>query len=387
MIYGPTILFTIGEGAVLPVIPIIAHRMGADLALSALVAGMIVIGQLLGNIPSSWLVRRAGERMTMILAATVALAAVFGLVFARNLVLLSIAVLTIGVSTAAFGLARHAFMASRVSFTYRARALALLGGSYRLGIFIGPFVGAGLVSLTGNEHAVTWTFVIALVLVIALVTFGPDPEEAVAGRKPERQRGPGLLRTTVEHRGVLLRLGSAAAALSAVRSARQILLPVWGASIGLDTETILLVVGVSGSIDFALFYVSGQIMDRWGRMLAGVPSAIIIGVAFIALAFTHDADAAGTWFVILAIVLGVGNGLSSGILLTVGADLAPPEHPAAFLASWRTITDGGLASAPILISVITGTATLPVASAAMGAVGLFCAFGFFRWMPRYLKKP
>jgi hypothetical protein len=59
-------------------------------------------------------------------------------------------------------------------------------------------------------------------------------------------------------------VGLAAASLSAVRSARQVVLPLWGVSIGLDAQTIALVVGISGAIDFALFYASGQVMDRFG---------------------------------------------------------------------------------------------------------------------------
>jgi MFS family permease len=58
------------------------------------------------------------------------------------------------------------------------------------------------------------------------------------------------------------------------------------------------------------------------------------------------------WFALFAAVLGVGNGLSSGILLTLGADVAPQDDPAAFLGSWRTLTDAGGAIAPLLVSAV-----------------------------------
>jgi hypothetical protein len=80
-------------------------------------------------------------------------------------------------------------------------------------------------------------------------------------------------------RGVLSRLGLAAASLSAVRSARQVVLPLWGVSIGLDAQTIALVVGISGAIDFALFYASGQVMDRFGRLWAALPAMVLMGRA------------------------------------------------------------------------------------------------------------
>jgi hypothetical protein len=87
-----------------------------------------------------------------------------------------------------------------------------------------------------------------------------------------------------------------------------------------------------------------------------------------------------------AAVLGVGNGLSSGILLTLGADVAPKTDPAPFLGSWRTLTDAGGAVAPLLVSGIAAAASLAVASGVMGAIGLLGALAFVRWVPRYVPR-
>ena len=61
MVYLPTILFSMGEGAVLPLIPVIAANMGADVAAAALVASALVVGQLCGNLPAGWAVARIGD--------------------------------------------------------------------------------------------------------------------------------------------------------------------------------------------------------------------------------------------------------------------------------------------------------------------------------------
>ncbi len=187
-------------------------------------------------------------------------------------------------------------------------------------------------------------------------------------------------------RRVLSRLGLAAASLSAVRSARQVVLPLWGFSIGLDAQTIALVVGISGAIDFALFYASGQVMDRFGRLWAALPAMVLMGLGFIALAFTHDLDSSAMWFAMFAAVLGVGNGLSSGILLTLGADVAPKSDPAPFLGSWRTLTDAGGAISPLLVSAITAVSSLSIATGAAGVVGLLGALAFVRWVPRFVPR-
>ncbi len=423
MIYGPTVLFAVGEGAVIPLIPVIAAQLGADVATAALVASALVVGQLCGNIPAGWAVARIGERFTMAAAGLLSLGGVIALAFAPSLGVFAASVFLIGFCAAAFGLARHSFMTTRVPLAFRARALSLLGGTFRLGMFIGPFVAAGLLALFGDEHAAIWFFAACLVGTILLVLLGPDPETAIArtttthGTVTRRDARPprgddadlpedtgetitaslrvapgvdgaraGVFRTMWHFRRVLSRLGLAAASLAAVRSARQVVLPLWGVSIGLDAQTIALVVGISGAIDFALFYASGQVMDRFGRLWAALPAMLLMGAGFIALSFTHDTAQNAMWFAMFAAVLGVGNGLSSGILLTLGADVAPKSDPAPFLGSWRTLTDAGGALSPLLVSGIAAISSLAIATGAMGAIGLLGAAAFVRWVPRFIPR-
>ena len=407
VIYGPTVLFALGEGAVIPLLPIFASRLGADVPTAALVASALVVGQLCGNIPAGWAVARIGERVTMAIGGGIAMAGVAGLALAPNLAVLAASVFVIGFCAAVFGLARHSFMTTRVPLTFRARALSLLGGTFRLGMFVGPFIAAALLAVFGDEHATVWFFSVCLVATVLLVLLGPDPEadgaapgrpsargdsrvaedtgEPVTGSIPTRER-VGVFRTMWRFRGVLSRLGLAAASLSAVRSARQVVLPLWGVSIGLDAQTIALVVGISGAIDFALFYASGQVMDRFGRLWAALPAMILMGAGFLALSFTHDLPQAAMWFALFAAVLGVGNGLSGGILLTLGADVAPHDDPAPFLGSWRTLTDAGGAIAPLLVSALAAAFSLALATGAMGVIGLAGAAAFVRWVPRYVPR-
>ena len=401
MIYGPTLLFAIGEGAVIPLIPIIAAQLGADVATAALVASALVVGQLCGNLPAGWAVARVGERVTMAVAGTLSLGGVAGMLVAPHLGVLAASLFLIGFCAAAFALARHSFMTTRVPLAFRARALSLLGGSFRLGMFVGPFIAAGLLQFFGAERATIWFFGGCLVASVLLVVLGPDPEkqpaaradaglvedtgEVVTGSIPVLER-PGVFRTMWRYRGLLARLGTAAAALSAVRSARQVVLPLWGVSIGLDAQTIALVVGVSGAIDFALFYASGQVMDRFGRLWAALPAMLLMGAGFLALSFTHDGTEASMWFAMFACVIGVGNGLSSGILLTLGADAAPKGEPAPFLGSWRTLTDAGGAASPLLVAAITAAASLSFATGVVGIIGLVGAAALAVFVPRYIPR-
>ena len=61
MIYGPTLLFAVGEGAVLPLLPVLAAQLGADIATAALVASALVVGPALRQ-PAGRVGRRPHRR-------------------------------------------------------------------------------------------------------------------------------------------------------------------------------------------------------------------------------------------------------------------------------------------------------------------------------------
>ncbi|TFC71622.1 MFS transporter [Cryobacterium sandaracinum] len=398
----PTLLFSIGEGAIIPLIPIVANDLGATLAIAGFIAAMIMVGELAGDIPSGWVVSLIGERNAMIWASLLTIIAVLICIVAPNPLVLGIGIFLIGLATAVFALARHAFMTSYVPLAYRARALSTLGGIFRAGWFIGPFIAAALLSLTDSTESVFWVFVVCCLGAAAMLLLLPDPESTFggpqlvkapdgsvvpAGRELAAEESQGLFRTIWGHRAVLLRLGTGAGLIGAMRASRTVLLPLWAVSIGISVPDIALIIGIAGAVDFALFYVSGQIMDRFGRLWTAIPSMIGLGAGHLILAFTHDLPGNVEWFVAVAMILSLANGIGSGLLMTLGADLAPKNtSPAPFLGAWRFTADLGGAVAPLAVAGLTAVATISIASVVMGVFGLFGAVILGRYIPRYAPR-
>ncbi len=393
----PTVLFSTGEGAIIPIIPVVASALGADLALAGLVAAMLMVGTLIGDIPSGALIARVGERVAMIGASALSIVGLMLAVVAPHPLVLAAAMLLVGVSGAIFGLARHAFMTSFVPISHRARALSTLGGTHRLGLLIGPFVGAAVIAVTGSAVSAFWVHVVASVAAAAVLLALRDPETAFgrSGRgaaraasadSPAAPPRAGLLATLAAKRGILLTLGLGSMMVSALRAARQVVLPLWGVSIGLDETTLSIIIGIAGAVDFSLFFAGGWIMDRFGRLWTAVPSMIGLGLGHLALAFTHETDARAAWFVGIAMFLSLANGIGAGILMTLGADLADPRDPAVFLGAWRFTNDTGGALAPLLVAGLTALVSLPFAVGALGVLGLGGAVVLRIYVPRHVPS-
>ncbi|MDI2098706.1 MFS transporter [Ruicaihuangia caeni] len=389
----PTLLYATGAGAILPVVPMFASRLGAllfddastVLAVAGVVASLLMLGELIGNIPSGWLVGRIGERNAMIAAACLSIVGLIVCVLATTPWHLGAGVLLTGLATSVFGLARHAFVVSYVPFSHRARALATVGGLFRFGYFVGPFITAAVLTMFVSFESAFWIHVAMCFASAIVLLFVRDPAKAMndlAEAPVARSRGS-LFRTIAARSDVLLRLGSGAAVISALRAGKMVVLPLWGVSIGLPDVATTTIIGIAGGVDFALFYLGGWLMDRHGRLWNAIPSTVGISITFLLLAFTHDLAAAVPWFIVLAMLMSVANGLGSGIILTLGADLADPGDPAPFLGAWRFTGSLGNAAAPLAIAAVTAAISLPFAVAALGVVGFAGAGLLARYIPRY----
>jgi MFS family permease len=397
----PTLLFSIGEGAIIPIIPVAAGNLGANLAMAGFIASMVMLGELAGDIPSGWVVSRVGERTSMIGAAVVAIAGVAVCLVAPNYWVLMAGIFLVGIATAVFALARHAFMTSYVPVRYRARALSTLGGIFRAGWFVGPLIASAVISVTGSTQSVFWIFIVSCLGSVVVLLLLPDPEKmfgpsarvtddrgerVTEGEEDAEERTHGLFRTIWSFREVLLRMGAGVSLVAAIRSARTVLLPLWAVSIGLSESNTALIIGIAGAVDFALFYASGQIMDRFGRMWSAIPSMLGLGTGFVVLAFSHDLPSNVAWYIGVSLFLSVANGIGSGIVMTLGADLAPKDHPAPFLGAWRFSADAGQAAAPLFVSLLTALVSISFASGVIGVLGLLGAGMLARYIPRYVPR-
>jgi MFS family permease len=245
----------------------------------------------------------------------------------------------------------------------------------RIGSFLGPFLGAAAMHFAGTDGAY-WLHIGAAAAGAALLLLLPD----VSGRAARRASTDiTTVRSVVrDHSRVLRTLGSGVMVLGAVRAARLAVIPLWGERIGLSASTIAVLFGLSSAVDMLLFYPAGKVMDRYGRVWVAVPCLLLMALGLLLVPLTTSAVGLG----LVGAVMGLGNGMGSGVGMVLGSDASPPEGRAAFLGVWRLCPDVGTSVGPLLLGAIAALAGLAPGVLALGGLGLVGAGAMHRWVPR-----
>ncbi|KQW00151.1 MFS transporter [Rhizobacter sp. Root1221] len=374
--FAPSLLFGLAEGAILPVIPLSARGLGASVAMAALVVMLIGVGSLVSNIPASLITMHKGERWAIVAAAAWSALAMALCAWTRHLGVFLVGAFMIGMSQAVFTLARQSYLTEAVPVAYRARALSTLGGVMRIGMFIGPFVASAVIHLHGIDGAYG-VGIVALAVAAVVGARMPDLEAPPADPTAPAAR-PTLRSTLQDHRHIFITLGIGVMLVSAVRASRQAIIPLWADHLALAPSVASLIYGLAGGVDMLVFYPAGRLMDLKGRRWVAVPSMVIMGAALLLTPFTHGA----TTLLLAAMAIGFGNGIGSGMVMTLGADHSPRIGRAHFLGVWRLMADIGSSCGPALLSFMAATLTLGAGIAVTGVIALGAAAQLAYWIPR-----
>lgn len=386
--YLPSLLLAVSSGFVLPVLPLWAKDLSASYGLIGLVLSGQGIGMLIGDLPAGVLARRLGQKRAMLLGVGCTALSTAALFWAHSVPEALIYRLLAGFGTAVYGVARHAYVAGAVRSGTRGRAISLFGGLMRIGRFVGPMVGGILAARYGLPstflaYGVVGVLAMAVMAVFVRVASETAGAPGGAGGKARPAHKGSLWAVFEGHWRVLASAGMGQLFAQTIRAGRSAIVPLYAADVvGLDVQQIGLIVSLSSAIDMSLFVPAGLLMDRLGRKYAIVPSFAIqaLGMALVPLT--------GSFYSLLGatLLIGLGNGLGSGTMMTLGADLSPPESRDEFLGLWRLIGDGGHAGGPYVVGQVADWVALPMAAWAMSGAGLIAALIFVLLVPETLKK-
>ena len=378
-IYLPALLLSIGAGIISPTLSIYINSFELSYTLTTFVIAIGVVG----NIPAGILVERMGRKPSMLLGLAMIGISTIAMGTARHFNHLIIAQLIGGVGNALWMLSRHAYMTDVIPLAKRGRSIAMFGGVNRIGTFAGKF---GAIFLGANLRLPFFLYAGMAVLTLIICFFSlPETKRKPKTQSQEAQQPylTQLLAVSKRHFKLLATAGVGQVCVQTLRRGCHIIIPLYGKDVvGLTTQNVRFVETISSAVDMSMFPVAGFMMDRFGRRFATVPGIFIFATGMMLMPFTHTF----TPLLLAAVLMRFGNGIASGTMMTLGADLAPNEGTGEFLGLWRLTGDFGGSAGPIVVGNIADVLGLGFSGFALGGIG-YLGVAIFLWLvPETLQR-
>ena len=382
-LYLPALMTRLGSGLLVPILPLYAAGFEISYGLIGLILAGEGLGTLIADVPTGMIQRRFGNKQIMMMGFVVTTVSAALLFFAESIWIVLLLRLTAGFGRAMIQVSMYIYITNHVKLAQRGKAISMFGGTHRLSGFIGPAAGGIVAGIFGLRAVFIAFALVTCIGLVFVVLFTRSVREKDPGTRQGGHHQLHLLDVLRTHYRVLASAGTGQIFGQMIRAGRTVIIPIFAAdALGLGVDQIGLIVSLSVAVDFSLFLVAGWLMDRYGRKFAIVPCFAIqaLGMAFVPLTATFG----GLLFA--AVIIGIGNGLGSGTMMTLGADLSPAESRGEFLGVWRLIGDVGFTGGPLLVGAVADLLVLSSAVWVIAGSGLAAASIFLFFVPETLKR-
>jgi MFS family permease len=391
--YLPSFFQSLHDYVVDPSMPLYARSLGcSDSQVGVIVAGML-IGATFFNIPAGAATSRFGSHAVLPLSMLVCAAAAGAMLAARDFYGLLAAQVAAGLGASLFNVGVSALLCDRCPGRFRGRVTSVKGGLGRIAMMLGTAVGGLVAARYGLAAPIVLRGLLPLLSLLLYLTLPRctrrpqrrgGPASAVAASIYRRGRGPdaepalGTCAVARLKRREICTAGYVAFSIMGVRNARRIVLPLAGARVGLGVAEVGAAMSLMGLADSVCFPAVGVLSDRYGRKFTGVPAYGMLALGFSVLGGL-DASSGGLTLTLAALTVGIGNGMSSGIISMMGGDCSPPApNSGRFMGIWAVLDDCGGALGPLLVGVLAQEASVFFAASAVAAWAL--ASTVFFWL-------
>jgi MFS family permease len=354
-------------------LPLFEIELGLPFTSIGLLFAVRSVGILLASIPAGVAIERYGEKLLVLFCMALVALSCIGFVLWNSSVGLVLMTFLFGLGSGGVALARHSFISEVVENHRLGRVMSKFAGLQRLGTLTGPLIAGGISHLYGFQGAFLLATSLMLVSLVVCLYKLPADSHRVSGRSltDTVKALPGIFK---RHQHVLMTAGVFIMILRLIRGCWPLLLPLWASHIGLNKAEIGLIFGLSSTIDLVMLSVSGQVTDRMGRKWVALPCIIFLSLSLLLMPYCISMNS----LLALALLSGSANGLGGGIIMTLGADLAPQKDRGTFLASWRLLGDSSGTVSPLAIAYMASILSLASAITISGGIGIIG--GLLMWL-------
>jgi MFS family permease len=385
--YLPALVFALGVGVALPAIPTLARSFNVSFALASGVLTAFILGNMIGTIPTGWLIDRFGRRRIMLIGPLLTAVFAFLVTLAQNFPELLVLRFLDGWCAQMWLLGRMAGISARAGADQRGRQVAWMFGFDTVGRLAGPIVGGFIAATWGLRAPFAAYGVMSLLALIPVALFIRDVDESreVA---VEREHAPAARPSAAQI--LLPRLGYFGVSFAGALARGPIfagLFLLYAAFIyNMSAQQIGLLATTSSAVALPVGFLAGWMMDRFGRRRSLIPGYLACGATILLIALTALAHSTVGWFVAAYLAVVLAQALTSGSIQTIGADVAPPEARGFFLGVWNFTSQGGSAIGPVIFAFLAGKSGYPSAFVLLGVVTMSVALMLATYIPETSRQ-
>ena len=185
--YLPALMATLGQGLLVPILPLYAADFDIGYVLIGLVLAGEGLGTLIADVPTGLLQRRFGNKQVMMMGLLLKSVTILLLFAAPTIWAVLLLRLFSGFGRAMYTVSAHVYVTNNVTLGKRGKAISMFGGTHRLGGFIGPAIGGIAAGMLGVRAAFVIAGLVTAVgfALVALFTGGQRPRKRKTGAREE----------------------------------------------------------------------------------------------------------------------------------------------------------------------------------------------------------
>jgi len=379
------LVLMMGLGFLSPILPKFVQALGIAPTRIGTMVGLVItvfgIARAAMDLPTGRLAHLWGRRPLLILGPSLVTISAIGCGLAMEYWQLVVFRLLQGLGSALFSVAAIIVIGEISTPANRGQYISFYWGAFLIGCSLGPTLG-GFVGEYLGYRAPFFCFA-GLALLAALWCYFRIPE--TKGGRPTGVFAPSNLQvknSSIEkpaplHKNLNFILISMVSLFTLITlSGNQItLIPLLGYEcLNLREGQVGLALTLVAAMQFAFVFLAGRLSDKLGRKTIIVPGGIITALGLVL--FTQSPSY--QFFLLSAVVLGVGRGFGGAVPTAYVADIAQSQNYEYTMALYRTVSDIGFVVGPILLGWLKDTRGLDFpfflgAGLLLGAIILFAA--------------
>jgi len=380
--YLPALVLALGIGIAVPALPTLAKSFGVSFAVASGVVTAFLLGNLVGTIPSGWLIDRFGRRPVMIAGPLLTSAIAFLVASVHSFPELLLLRFLNGCAAQMWMMARLAAISHGAPALQRGRLVSWMFGMDNTGRLAGPVLGGFIAGAWGLRAPFVVYAFLALLALVPTVMFAEDtPRRDRSTSAKADAASPSLsLRQIVMPR--LAFFGVAVFAGLTRGPVQADLLHLYAAfAYHIGPRQIGYLATGALALSWPIGFIAGWMLDRFGRKRTMVPAFAGVAIAMAALAASAFLHLAFAWYVALFLFGIAMQALTSGSVQTVGADVAPAQARGTFLGVWRFAGQGGATLSPIVFALLASQLNYGSSFLFTAASAAVVAFLLIRYVP------